>query len=145
MAPSPSVLSLPWDSIHCSCLLDHHHLFRETEIWDHPAVMLLLFIQQHLQLQLSPKNIHTIRSRFAPASHKCCGSEQVSVSHFLLEDFLTVSGCYEQDYASFWINPTFLSMAAPLPAEQWEYLGIFALITVQPFDFTWRLRIAREV
>lgn len=81
----PSFLLLPWDGTHCSCLLNQHRLFRDTGIWDHPAVMLLMFIHQHLQLQLSLKNIHGTKSRFPPPSRGCCGSGQVSASHFLLE------------------------------------------------------------
>lgn len=55
VAPSPLILLLPWDGVCFSCPLDHHHLSRDTGIWDHPAVMLSMFIHQHLQLQLPPK------------------------------------------------------------------------------------------
>lgn len=86
---SPSIISLPWDGIHCSCLLDHPFSGKQgfgiIPIIIMIAVRLLMLIHQYLQFQLSPKNIHSTKFRFPPLSHKCCGSGQVSASHFLLE------------------------------------------------------------
>lgn len=88
--------------------------------------MLLMFIHQHLQLQLSPKIIHGTKSRFPPPSRGCCGSGQVSASHFLLErgifwEFLDV---VNEIMPHFGYNPCF-GHGGPSPCRA---MGIFGNI-----------------
>lgn len=71
---------LPWDGVHSSCLLDHHHLLRD--LGSSCSDALNVYTPTFATPALSKKRT---KFRFPPPPHKCCGSEQVSASHFLLE------------------------------------------------------------